>query len=92
MNLRDLEYCVALADTRHFGRAAERCLVSPADAVGAAQEARGLLGVPLIERRPRQVGADRRGRGILQLARRMLRESRRDRSLARNEQDPLAGP
>ena len=28
MNLRDLGYLVALADTRHFGRAAERSHVS----------------------------------------------------------------
>ncbi len=28
MNLRDLRYLVALADTRHFGKAAARCHVS----------------------------------------------------------------
>ena len=28
MNLRDLQYLVALADQRHFGRAAEQCFVS----------------------------------------------------------------
>jgi hypothetical protein len=28
MNLKDLKYLVALADTGHFGKAAERCFVS----------------------------------------------------------------
>ena len=28
IKLKDLRYLVALADTRHFGKAAERCFVS----------------------------------------------------------------
>ena len=28
MNLRDLKYIIAVADTRHFGKAAQRCFVS----------------------------------------------------------------
>lgn len=28
MNLQELKYLVALAETRHFGRAAARCFVS----------------------------------------------------------------
>ena len=28
IKLKDLRYLVALADTRHFGRAAEKCFVS----------------------------------------------------------------
>ncbi|MCX7057410.1 MAG: LysR family transcriptional regulator [Proteobacteria bacterium] len=35
MNLRDLRYLVALADTRHFGRAAERCNVTQPTLLGS---------------------------------------------------------
>ena len=28
MNLRDLKYIIAVAETRHFGKVAERCFVS----------------------------------------------------------------
>ncbi len=53
VKLKDLRYLVAVADTRHFGRAAAQMLCQPAHAVGAAAKLELYLGVQLIERRPR---------------------------------------
>lgn len=91
MNLRDLQYLVALAETRHFGRAAERCHVSQPTLSAQLRKLEEFLGVPLIERRPRQVALTTAGEAIVARARRMLQEADDIRALARASQDPLAG-
>ncbi len=48
MNLRDLEYLVALAETRHFGRAAERCHVSQPTLSTQLRKLEEYLGVALV--------------------------------------------
>ncbi len=62
MNLRDLRYFVALADTKHFGKAAERSFVSQPTLSAQLKKLENYLGVQLIERQPRQGHADRDGR------------------------------
>jgi LysR family hydrogen peroxide-inducible transcriptional activator len=91
MNLRDLRYFVALADTRHFGRAAERSFVSQPTLSAQIKKLENYLGVQLIERQPRKVTLTDTGNRILPLARRILQESDEIISLARNEHDPLSG-
>ena len=91
MNLRDLRYFVALADTRHFGKAAERSFVSQPTLSAQIKKLETYLGVQLIERQPRKVALTETGAKILPLARRILQESDEIVSLARNEHDPLSG-
>ena len=91
MNLRDLRYFVALADTRHFGKAAERCFVSQPTLSAQIKKLENYLGVQLLERQPRKVTLTETGQKILPLARRILQESDEIVSLARNEHDPLSG-
>lgn len=91
MNLRDLRYFVALAETRHFGRAAERCCVSQPTLSAQIKKLENHLGVQLVERQPRRVSLTECGMKILPLARRILQESEEIVSLARNEHDPLSG-
>jgi LysR family transcriptional regulator, hydrogen peroxide-inducible genes activator len=91
MNLRDLRYFVALADTRHFGKAAERSFVSQPTLSAQIKKLEGYLGVQLIERQPRRVTLTETGAKILPLARRILQESEEIVSVARNEHDPLSG-
>ena len=57
MNLRDLRYLVALADERHFGKAAERCFVSQPTLSAQIRKLEDYLGVPLVERQPKRVSS-----------------------------------
>ena len=52
LKLKDLRYLVAVADTRHFGRAAERCFVSQPTLSTQLKKLEDYLGVQLIERQP----------------------------------------
>jgi LysR family transcriptional regulator, hydrogen peroxide-inducible genes activator len=91
MTLRDLQYLVALAETRHFGRAALRCHVSQPTLSAQLRKLEEFLGVSLIERRPRRVGLTPAGEAVVERARRMLRDAEDIRALARASQDPLGG-
>lgn len=91
MNLRDLQYLVALAETRHFGRAAARCHVSQPTLSAQLRKLEDYLGVALIERRPRRVALTAAGEAVIERARRMLQDADDIRALARTSQDPLSG-
>ncbi len=92
MNLRDLQYLVALADTRHFGQAAARCHVSQPTLSAQLRKLEAFLGVPLVERRPRRLTLTPAGEAVVERARRMLQDAEDIRTLARSRQDPLSGP
>ena len=72
MNLRDLGYLVALADLRHFGKAAEACFVSQPTLSTQLRKLEEELGVPLVERAPRKVMLTPVGIDMVQRARRGL--------------------
>jgi LysR family transcriptional regulator, hydrogen peroxide-inducible genes activator len=91
VNLRDLKYLVALADTGHFGRAAERAFVSQPTLSAQLKKLEEYLGVKLVERQPKNVQLTEVGRQVVVRARRMLAEEEEIVSLARNNTDPLAG-
>ncbi|MFO1375494.1 MAG: LysR substrate-binding domain-containing protein [Steroidobacteraceae bacterium] len=91
MNLRDLRYLVALADTRHFGRAAERCHVSQPTLSAQLKKLEEYLGAPLVERQPRQIAFTPLGTQVVERARRLLAEADDIQSLAQASRDPLSG-
>lgn len=91
MNLRDLSYLVAVADHRHFGRAAEACFVSQPTLSMQLKKLEKELGVELIERSPRQVMLTPAGELIVERARHMVQEADEIREIARRTADPESG-
>ncbi len=91
MNLRDLEYLVALEEERHFQRAAERCFVSQPTLSGQIKKLEEELGVPLVERGGRKIGMTEAGCAIARQARRVLAESRTVKEMAAGFGNPMEG-
>jgi len=91
LKLKDLRYLVAIADTRHFGRAAERCFVSQPTLSAQLKKLEEYLGVQLIERQPRRVTLTEAGEEIVARSREMLQTGEEVLELARSHRDPLAG-
>src|SRR5215472_13213063 len=91
LKLKDLRYLVAVADQRHFGRAAARCFVSQPTLSAQLKKLEQALGVQLIERAPNAVSLTAVGEEIVARARRILEASDEVVTLARSHRDPLGG-
>ena len=92
MNLRDLQYVVAVADHGHFGRAAAACNVSQPTLSGQILKLEAELGVRIFEREGRTVAVAARAEPIVEHARRALAAVAEVAAAARGARDPLAGP
>lgn len=91
MNLRDLHYLVALAEHRHFGRAAEASFVSQPTLSTQIRKLEDELGVSLVERTPRKILLTETGREIARRARSVLAEVDEIKAIAQRTRDPEAG-
>lgn len=91
LTLRQLTYFVALADTRHYRRAAERVGISQpslSQQIVALEEA---LGLELVERGQRGAILTPHGRAVLEQARRVLDETTTLRALAQDARKGFSG-
>jgi len=91
LKLKDLRYLVAVADLRHFGRAAGRCCVSQPTLSAQLKKLEESLGVQLIERAPNNVSLTAAGEQVVARARRIIEASEEVLALAAGARDPLAG-
>jgi LysR family hydrogen peroxide-inducible transcriptional activator len=92
MNLQDIRYLVAVAEHRHFGRAAEACNVSQPTLSSQIRKLEAELGVTLLERTNKRVDITPAGSQILTHAQRVLAEAAQMEAVARAARDPLVGP
>lgn len=91
MTLTELRYVVALAQERHFGRAAQKCFVTQPTLSLALAKLEDELGMKLFERNKNEVLVTGRGEAIVEQARRVLDEVGKIQHMARGGQDQLAG-
>lgn len=91
IKLKDLRYLVAIADTGHFGKAAEKCFVSQPTLSAQLKKLEDYLGVPLVERQPRKALLTPAGAQIVVRARRIVEASDEVVAIAQAHREPLAG-
>lgn len=91
MNLKELEYLVAVDNERHFHRAAEKCFVSQPTLSGQLKKLEDELGVLLVERNNRQVTMTDVGQEISRRAREILVAVEEIKNFAQAYHDPMAG-
>ena len=89
MTLAELRYLVAVADLRHFGRAAERCRITQPTLSSQLRKLEETLGVPLVERTTRFVTLTPIGETVVTHARRILEEADQIAELVRHRHGTL---
>lgn len=86
-----LEFFIALARAKHFGRAAEECGVSQPSLSAAVRQLEDQLGVVLVVRSARYQGLTPEGQRVLEWARRIVGDTRTMREEMRAARRGLAG-
>jgi len=75
MNLKDLRYVIAIAETGSFSKAAERCFVSQPALSSQVRKLEETLGVKIFDRGSREVVPTEAGAVVVAHARRIVREA-----------------
>src|SRR5262245_42086865 len=89
--LKQLRHLVALADYRHFGKAAEACSVTQSTLSASLKELETVLEAPLVDRTNRRVAFTPLGEEIVERARRLIEETEALARTARAAREPLTG-
>lgn len=89
--LKQLQYFLALTETEHFGRAAQRCFVSQSAFSNAIQELEANLGTQLVDRTNRNVTITANGHEVAVQARLVMRDMDSLVEIARGQNEPLTG-
>lgn len=86
-----LEFLLALAREKHFGRAAQVCGVSQPNLSAAIKQLEAILGVPLVDRGSRFFGFTAEGERVLEWARRIVGDMRAMRADIETMKQGLTG-
>ena len=89
--MKQLQYLVSLADTQHFGRAAQRCHITQSTLSAGIRDLETVLGTPVAERTNRRVLITPVGVRIAERAKAVLREAEEVMEVARASRSPMTG-
>ncbi len=89
--MKQLQYLVALADTRHFGRAAVRCNITQSTLSAGIRDLETVLGTAVAERSNRRVLITPVGAQIAERAKAVLRGAEEVMEVARAGRSPMTG-
>lgn len=93
MTLTELKYIVAVAQHRHFGRAAKSCFVSQPTLSLGIKKLEEELDLTIFEREARnELRITQQGQHIIEQAQKVLDQAAHLKMLAQTQQDPLASP
>lgn len=90
-SLVQLEYIVAVADLKHFGKAADMCHVSQPTLSQQIRKVEELLDLVIFDRVKKPVVATQEGEAFLKQARLILREHKKLKELAIQNADEVSG-
>ncbi len=91
-SLQQLRFLAAVAESHHFGRAAESCAVTQSTLSAGIQELENRLGVTLLERSRRGVILTPLGEEIVTRGRKLLRDAEDLTELAQTGREPMSIP
>ena len=89
--MKQLQYLVALADTQHFGRAAQRCHITQSTLSAGIRDLEATLDTAVAERSNRHVLITQAGAQIAGRARALLRDAEEIMQVAKIGRSPLTG-
>ena len=90
-SLVQLEYVVAVADLKHFSKAAEACHISQPTLSQQIRKVEDDLDIVIFDRVKKPIVLTEEGEAILHQARLILREHKRLKELARQKSDEISG-
>lgn len=91
MNLKDFEYVKAVAQFKHFRKAADACYVSQPTLSGQIKKLEQELGVTIFDRSTKQVTLTAQGTRLLSQISLILEQTKVLKELAASSHDPLKG-
>ena len=90
ISIKQINYAIAVAETLHFKKAAEKCFVSPSTLSNAITEMEGQLGLKIFERDNKKVIVTNLGKSIIEKAKNIKNEIENISKLSELNSEPFS--